>query len=191
MEHRIANACRNSRHAAGSSLQLASWNSLQESSWGPVDNDRVTTLYRLNMEFGLLVHSCACNLCPAMGARNQVGIGLSYRPASLCSLATQFQTRFLKSIPRLIVGLKIQTLYSLARLVSQDRRHLFVTPCTSGSTPLATFSKQFFFSFYISSFSPIFLSPFFKNNSPKRVIIPSAEIKSYTPPPPSTPVSYF
>jgi hypothetical protein len=35
-----------------------------------------------------------------MGARNQVGIGLSYRPASLCSLATQFQTRFLGSIPR-------------------------------------------------------------------------------------------
>jgi hypothetical protein len=28
------------------------------------------------------------NLSPAMGARNQVGIGLSYRPASLCSLAT-------------------------------------------------------------------------------------------------------
>jgi hypothetical protein len=27
------------------------------------------------------------NLNPAMGARNQVGIGLSYRPASLCSLA--------------------------------------------------------------------------------------------------------
>ena len=25
-----------------------------------------------------------------MGARDQVGIGLSYRPASLCSLATQF-----------------------------------------------------------------------------------------------------
>jgi hypothetical protein len=28
------------------------------------------------------------NLIPAMGARNQVGMGLSYRPASLCSLAT-------------------------------------------------------------------------------------------------------
>ncbi len=49
------------------------------------------------------------NLSPAMGARiprNQVGIGLSYRPASLCSLATQFQTRFLESIPRPISGLK-------------------------------------------------------------------------------------
>jgi hypothetical protein len=44
-----------------------------------------------------------------MGARNQVGIGLSYRPASLCSLATQFQTRFLESIPRPIAGLKIPT----------------------------------------------------------------------------------
>jgi hypothetical protein len=46
-----------------------------------------------------------------MGARNQVGIGLPYRPASLCSLATQFQTRFLESIPCSIVGLKFSTLY--------------------------------------------------------------------------------
>jgi hypothetical protein len=47
---------------------------------------------------------------PAMGARNQVGIGLSYRPASLCRLATQFQTGFLESIPRPIAGLKFSTL---------------------------------------------------------------------------------
>ncbi len=47
---------------------------------------------------------------PAIGARNQVGIGLSYRPASLCSLATQFQTRFLESIPRPTAGLKFSTL---------------------------------------------------------------------------------
>jgi hypothetical protein len=53
---------------------------------------------------------CAGNLSPAMGARNQVGIGLSYRPASLCSMASQFQTRFLESIPRPIAGLKIPTL---------------------------------------------------------------------------------
>jgi hypothetical protein len=46
------------------------------------------------------------NLSPAMGARNQVGIRFSYRPASLCSLATQFRTRFLESIPRPIAGLK-------------------------------------------------------------------------------------
>ncbi len=52
---------------------------------------------------------CAGNLSPAMGARNQVGIGLSYRPASLCSLATQFQNRFLESIPCPIAGLKIPT----------------------------------------------------------------------------------
>jgi hypothetical protein len=39
-----------------------------------------------------------------MGARNQVRIGFSYRPASLCCLATQFQTRFLESIPRPIAG---------------------------------------------------------------------------------------
>ncbi len=44
-----------------------------------------------------------------MGARNQVGIGLSYRPASLCSLATQFQTWFLELIPHSIAGLKIRT----------------------------------------------------------------------------------
>ncbi len=41
-----------------------------------------------------------------MGARNQVGIGLSCRPASLCSLATQFQIRFLEPIPHPIAGLK-------------------------------------------------------------------------------------
>jgi hypothetical protein len=40
-----------------------------------------------------------------MGARNRVGIELSY----LCSLATQFQTRFLESIPRPIAGLKFPT----------------------------------------------------------------------------------
>ncbi len=53
---------------------------------------------------------CVGNLSPAMGARNQVGIGLSYRPASLCNLATKFQTRFLESIPRTIAGLKFSTL---------------------------------------------------------------------------------
>ncbi len=45
--------------------------------------------------------------------RNQVGIGLSYRPASPSSLATQFQTRFLESIPRPIAGLKFSPLYSV------------------------------------------------------------------------------
>jgi hypothetical protein len=53
----------------------------------------------------------SASLCPSMGARNQVGIGLSYRPASLRSLATQFQNRFLESIPFAIAGLKIQTQY--------------------------------------------------------------------------------
>jgi hypothetical protein len=47
-------------------------------------------------------------LSSAMGARKQVGIGLSYRPASLCSLAT----RVLESIPRPIAGLKFPTLAS-------------------------------------------------------------------------------
>ncbi len=40
--------------------------------------------------------SCVGNLSPAMGARNQVSIGLSYRTASLFGLATQFQTQFLE-----------------------------------------------------------------------------------------------
>jgi hypothetical protein len=48
--------------------------------------------------------SCVGNSSPAMGDRNQVGIGLLYRPASLDSLATQFQTRFLESIPRPMTG---------------------------------------------------------------------------------------
>ncbi len=55
------------------------------------------------------------NLRPAMGARNQVGIGLSYWPVSLCSLATQFQTRFLESIPRPIAGLKFSTQVAFSR----------------------------------------------------------------------------
>ena len=45
--------------------------------------------------------------------RKQVGIDLSYWPASLCSLATQFQTRFLESIPRPISGPKFLTQFFL------------------------------------------------------------------------------
>ncbi len=52
--------------------------------------------------------TCVGNLSPVMAARNQVGIGMSYWPVSLCSLATQFQTRFMKSILRLIAGLKFR-----------------------------------------------------------------------------------
>jgi hypothetical protein len=50
----------------------------------------------------------------AIGARNQVGIGLSYRTASQCSLATQCQTRFLESIPRPKTGLKSFLLRTLS-----------------------------------------------------------------------------
>jgi hypothetical protein len=67
-----------------------------------------------------ILSNCVGNLSPAMGARNQVGIGLSYRPASLCSLATQFQTRFLESIPRLIAGLKFSTQDQLIPVSSLD-----------------------------------------------------------------------
>jgi hypothetical protein len=64
--------------------------------------------------------SCVGNLSSAMGARNQVGIGLSYRPASLFSLATQFQTWFLESIPRPIAGLKFSTLLTTPLLFRED-----------------------------------------------------------------------
>jgi hypothetical protein len=51
---------------------------------------------------------------------------VSYRPASLCSLATQFQTRFLESIPRPIAGLKFSALCtSILLVVERDTR------CTS------------------------------------------------------------
>jgi hypothetical protein len=52
-----------------------------------------------------------------MRARNQVGIGLSYRTASLSSWATQFQTRFLESIPRPIAGLKFSTLVTCFQML--------------------------------------------------------------------------
>jgi hypothetical protein len=59
---------------------------------------------------GISLQSSVGNFSPDMRARNQVGTGLSYRPASLCSLATQFQTHpFLESIPRPIAGLKFST----------------------------------------------------------------------------------
>jgi hypothetical protein len=62
---------------------------------------------------------CVDNLSPAMGAGNQVRLGLSYRPASLCSSAAQFQTLFLESIPRPIAGLKFSALEFHTRLKRQ------------------------------------------------------------------------
>jgi hypothetical protein len=60
-----------------------------------------------------------------MGARNQVGIWLSYRLASLC-LATQFQTRFRELIPRHIAGLKFQSpLSSVLHLLCIEDRTKF------------------------------------------------------------------
>jgi hypothetical protein len=64
---------------------------------------------------GAMCMYCVGNFSPAMGARNQVGIVLSYRPASQCSLATQFQTRFLESIPRPIAGHKFPTLLGFTK----------------------------------------------------------------------------
>ncbi len=45
------------------------------------------------------VYTVQCTLSPVMTATNRVGLVLSYRPAGLSSLTTQFQTRFLESIP--------------------------------------------------------------------------------------------
>jgi hypothetical protein len=61
-----------------------------------------------------------------MGARNQVGIGFLYLPASLCSLATQFQTRLLEVIPRPIAGLKFSALvrYQLSHSSPYFATHL-------------------------------------------------------------------
>ncbi len=58
------------------------------------------------------------NLSPAIGTRIHVGIGLSNRPARLCSLATEFQTRFLELIPRPKAGLKFLTQRAEASLES-------------------------------------------------------------------------
>jgi hypothetical protein len=66
----------------------------------------------INILFTHFLENSFGNFSPAMRARNQLGIGLSYRPASLCSLATQFQTRFLESIPRPIAGLKLSTQFT-------------------------------------------------------------------------------
>jgi hypothetical protein len=54
---------------------------------------------------------------------------LSYRSASLCSLATQFQTRFLESIPRLIAGLKFSAQSNCSSFNSK--------PTPSSPTPLS------------------------------------------------------
>jgi hypothetical protein len=62
----------------------------------------------------------------AMGVRNQVGVGLSYRPTSLCSLVTQFQTRFLGSILRPIVRLNFPTPKQFWKSVLKDTLDCFL-----------------------------------------------------------------
>ncbi len=82
----------------------------------------------------------------AMGARNKVGIGLSYRSASLCSLTTQFQARFLESIPHptswqidflesipgLLKRLQIRSLNrSLCHTLLKSKRMVIPYPCSA------------------------------------------------------------
>jgi hypothetical protein len=65
--------------------------------------------------FSLERESVSVTFVPLWGLY-EVGIGLSYRPASQCGLATQFQTRFLESIPRPIVGSDLLTKLSAGYL---------------------------------------------------------------------------
>jgi hypothetical protein len=68
-----------------------------------------------------------------MGARNQVGTtGLSFRPTGLCSLATQFQTRFPELIHRPIAGLKFSSQFTGAFIHNGSVLHVY---CTEGSFP--------------------------------------------------------
>ncbi len=98
------------------------------------------------------------NFSPAMGARNRVGIGLSYRPASLCSLATQFQTRLLESIPRPIAGLKFPTLETNLQdwfAQSVNIRHiLFASPKKSRKQMCRTDSYSPWISVILSWYPP-------------------------------------
>ncbi len=70
-------------------------------------------------------------------AKNQVGIGMSYRPASLCSLATQFQTRFLELIPR-------------PTYVFGSSPHTFISPfCRAVENLIANYSLRTYYQYSI------------------------------------------
>ncbi len=82
-------------------------------SWLKLEGSRDAVLvWKWSTQLLCVLYSVG-NLSPAKGARNQVGIGLSYWPASLCSLAIQFQTRFLELISHHIAGLKFSALDSI------------------------------------------------------------------------------
>jgi hypothetical protein len=68
---------------------------------------RVTYSYSTDVRFSVVRVG---NLSPAIGARNQVGRVVVPTRQPICSLAAQFQTRFLESIPRPIMGLTHLTL---------------------------------------------------------------------------------
>jgi hypothetical protein len=85
-----------------------------------------------------------------MGTRNQEGIGLSYRPASLCSLATQFQTRLLESICRPKAVLKFR-LCLPASLASAAIRRGWTQKLLKNKYNLSTTIQQSWLGFPISS----------------------------------------
>ncbi len=81
-----------------------------------------------------------------------IGIELSYRPASLCSLAIQFQTRFLELIPRPIAVLKFPTLVAFSGTVLY--MYTVYSICTV-LKPFEIFAQLFIFKFNIfASSSP-------------------------------------
>ncbi len=101
--------------ASGFSLDLQRRSRSRRWCWTSLSIDLLNDLKRTSVD----------NFSPAMGARDQVGIGLSYRPVSPCSVATQFQTRFLETIPRPIAGLKFST---QASSPSNDLAPLLTSP---------------------------------------------------------------
>jgi hypothetical protein len=93
------------------------------------------------------------NFSPAMGAR----------PASQCSLATQFQTRFMELIPRPIAVLYIcvRMLFLLLTFPKYLSRpfNLFTSPFQPFFRPLSTFLPLTFHPFF-RSLSAVFTTPF-------------------------------
>ncbi len=78
----------------------------------PYTNSFFGSFLKSHTQMGKLSNNSATNISRLGTFKFRVGIGLSYRPASLyciCSLATQFQTGFQESIPRPIAGLKFPT----------------------------------------------------------------------------------
>ncbi len=115
------------------------------------------------------------NLSPAVGARNQVGIGLSYRPASLCSFSTQFQTRFLESIPRSHrdLSLRLGFLYTESLRNSRPSQELPLVGFTQHTVQVAQVRSIQALVAITGDRSGSDLSGKIKNNRIRREMVPS------------------